>query len=63
VPDQDSDRRPKTRRARAVVAAALILLGLLVAIGAVVLQGAYWVAFLALLITGLVAALTNLKDS
>jgi len=56
VPQQDSDRRRVSRRARTVVAAALIGLGLVVAVGAVVLRGAYWLAFLALLITSLGAA-------
>jgi len=34
----------------------LIALGLLIAAGAVVFQGAYWLAFLALFITSLAAA-------
>jgi len=56
VPQQDSDRRPETRRTRILVAAALAALGLLIACGAVVVRGAYWVAFVALLITWLGAA-------
>jgi len=56
VPQRDSDQRPERRSVRRVLAAALITLGLLIATGAVVLQGAYWIAFLALLITSLAAA-------
>jgi hypothetical protein len=56
VPQRDSDGRPERRGARRVLATALITLGLLIATGAVVLQGAYWIAFLALLITSLAAA-------
>ncbi|HEV2140973.1 MAG TPA: hypothetical protein VGT01_07245 [Candidatus Dormibacteraeota bacterium] len=52
MPQQDSGRR----RVRRVVAVALIALGFVIAAGAAVLQGAYWVAFLALLITSLGAA-------
>ncbi|HEV3405745.1 MAG TPA: hypothetical protein VG364_04020 [Candidatus Dormibacteraeota bacterium] len=56
MPPQESERRHERGHARRVVAAALIALGLVIATGAVVLQGAYWIAFLALLITSLAAA-------